>query len=63
MSKATLRDCVYMGDLPDGYDYKLFLVDGEIRILGIHQDKRLIGFVVDKDKLRKIDFEIYSNQK
>jgi hypothetical protein len=45
------RDTKCLGTLPEGYEYKAFNVDGVIKILGIHPDKKPIGAIVNGDKL------------
>ena len=45
----------YIGDLPSGYEYKLFAVEGQMRILAVHPKKTLRGFVIDDEKLIEID--------
>lgn len=45
----------YIGELPVGYEYKLFAVEGQVRILAVHQQKTPRGFVIDDDKLIEMD--------
>jgi|HubBroStandDraft_6_1064221.scaffolds.fasta_scaffold3205104_2 hypothetical protein len=52
------RSFQYIAELPSGYEYKLFQIAGEIRILGINPDKKPIAFTLHNTKeLLEIDLE------
>ena len=52
------REYKYIGQLPDGYEYKLAICDGVLKIIGIAIDKEPIGFELDAyDKLHKIEIK------
>jgi hypothetical protein len=45
-----------IGELPDGYEYKLLIQPGFIKIIGVAVDKEPIGFYIDADyNLNKMD--------
>lgn len=39
----------YIGDLPEGYEYKIFQTDNDVKIMGVHPEKEPIGFVISGD--------------
>ncbi len=45
----------FIGELPDGYEYKIMDVDGVIKIMGVHKDKEPIAFFIDDNRLIKIE--------
>ena len=48
MGHNTLhRFAKFIGELPQGYDYKIFQYDTEIKIVGAAQDKEPICFTLD----------------
>ena len=52
------RSFQFIAELPSGYDYKIFQIGGESRIVGAASDKPPIGFILHNTKeLLKIDLE------
>jgi hypothetical protein len=50
-----VRDFKFIGELPDGYEYKLFQTDEWLKVIGVSLDKEPIAFIVHEDRLEKIE--------
>lgn len=52
-------DFQYIAELPQGYEYKLVRVEGQIRIIGAAHDKPPIGFILEENhRLIAIDLNV-----
>lgn len=60
---TTKLDFIYMGDLPNGYEYKVFKFMDAIKVIGIATDKEPIGFIYDGKALRRISWERNNDDK
>lgn len=55
-----MGDFQFIAELPEGYDYKIVRVNGEIRIIGAASDKPPIGFVLqEQHRLLAFDLNIH----
>lgn len=45
----------FIGELPDGYEYKLMAQGNTIKVIGVALDKEPILFVLENDVLRKVE--------
>lgn len=43
------REFQHLGELPDGYEYKLYKAHGQVIITGISPDKSPVGFMINAD--------------
>lgn len=48
------RENKYIGELPDGYEYKFLRIGDEIRIIGVSLDKAPIGYTLKDGELKEI---------
>ena len=51
------RQFKYIGDLPNGYIYKLIQTNYIIKVIGVAHDKPPIGFILNGTDLEKINLD------
>lgn len=51
------NDFQLIAELPEGYEYKIFQVNGDIRIMGAHRNKEPIAFKLEERK-RLVQIEL-----
>lgn len=53
-----MREFQFIGELPEGYEYKLFQTGNDLKIVGVAHDKAPIAFMLKNEHiLRKITLE------
>ena len=52
------RKAKFIGELPDGYEYKFVKNGDQINIIGIALDKKPIAFTLKEDKIVPIELDI-----
>jgi hypothetical protein len=45
----------YVGELPNGYDWKLFCIGDVVQVVGINPDKEPIAYTIKNGKLELVE--------